>query len=315
MSSTYKLTFLANDHELDTAIEIMEDRLNATAVSTTKTESDEIVWTCEAYFVERPADQDISDILKTFTAYSVSQAIVPDIEELPEVDWVAKVQKDLAPVKIGNFVIHGSHDRNKLVNHPLNIEIDAGQAFGTAHHGTTKGCLSALQTVFKIGRFKNVLDLGTGTGILAIAAHKLDRSIDICASDIDKVSTEVASENAKVNQLYNMIDFIHAPGLAHQRLKHKLPFDLIIANILAKPLIQLAPELSRATKKNGFVILSGLLQTQEREVLANYKNNGFSIVKRIPIDEWMTLILKKSAGSISLQAGECNTALSINKLF
>lgn len=290
---TYKLTFSVHKSDADTANTLLEEMLEATAISISEIDKQKDHWKLEAYFEERPDETAANNILDTLPYTSRQKANSVSIEKLPDVDWVSKVQSNLSPVYVGNMVIHGSHDTEKLRSHPLSIEIDAGQAFGTAHHGTTKGCMLAIQQVLKKRYYRNILDLGTGSGILAIAIAKLQKNSLITASDIDLISTVVAKENCFNNNVGNIVNTLHAESLKHSNIQQKMPFDLVVANILAGPLITLAPQLARATKDGGTLILSGLLEKQSRSVIAAYRNVGFTLEWRIPLDGWMTLILNK----------------------
>ena len=291
MPDTYKLSlFLANE-KIDVCSTLFEEVLSATAISTSKSEEQPEKWKLEAYFVDMPSKDALVEVLNNIDEPAYVNDASSLIEVLPEQDWVSKVQQDLSPVKAGWFTIFGHHDRDKFIGCPYAIEIDAGQAFGTAHHGTTKGCLLAIQIASKSRRHNKILDLGTGTGILAIAAQKLNKSAQIIASDIDKISTKVAKDNCRINKAGPAIEVIHATGVHHNRLKQR--FDFIIANILAEPLIKLAPAFSQRIHPRGNIILSGLLASQAREVIANYINNDFVLTHKIIIDEWATLIMTK----------------------
>ena len=204
------------------------------------------------------------------------------------------MQSGLSPIRAGRYFIHGSHDRHLASARAGDIEIDAGQAFGTAHHGTTKGCLLALDHLFKGNgdrRIKNVFDLGTGTGLLAIAAARSLRR-PVLASDIDPISVKTAIDNAALNQIGPLVEIIKANGLAHRKIQSRAPYDLLIANILAAPLLAMAPSIKKVMQARGHLILSGLLRTQSRAIEARYKGQGFRLVERLPLDEWMTLILR-----------------------
>ena len=255
--------------------------------------ADPSIWTLQAYFEAPPKLENIKCHL---TAHHPSPLPPIQIEKVPETDWVALVQSGLSPIYAGRYFIHGSHDRH-LAGHARagEIEIDAGQAFGTAHHGTTKGCLLALDLLFKRQRgrpYQKVLDLGTGSGLLAIAAA---RSLHhkIMASDIDPISVATARDNAALNQVGPLVQTLQANGLAHRQLQANGPYDLLIANILAAPLLHMAPQITKAVARNGVLVLSGLLRTQSRSIEARYKGQGFRLRKRLPLDEWMTLILQK----------------------
>jgi ribosomal protein L11 methyltransferase len=196
----------------------------------------------------------------------------------------------LPPVRAGRFFVYGLHDRGRTPVNAVNLRIEAGAAFGTGHHGTTVGCLMAYDALLKARRFAKVLDVGTGTGVLAIAAARTGARIAV-GTDIDPVSVRIARENAKVNAA--RARFAHAAGLGDPRVRAAAPYDLVFANILARPLVGLAQAIRRATRPGGLVILSGLLRTQERYVRAAYLARGFRIVRRIHRDAWATLVLRK----------------------
>ena len=263
------------------------DEIDPPAISTHET-ADPLIWALDAYYQSNP---DLGEI-KNFLEPVASPLPLMELEKLENKDWVALVQMGLSPICAGRYFIHGSHDRERAGQRSGDIEIDAGQAFGTAHHGTTKGCLLALDHLFKSQRYDNVLDLGTGTGLLAIAAAKISRR-PVLASDIDPISVRIANENAALNKVGPLVRAIEADGLHHHALQTRGPYDLMIANILAPPLVQMAPDIKRAMARHGHLILSGLLRTQSRSIEARYRGQGFTLVKRLPLDEWMTLILQK----------------------
>lgn len=211
----------------------------------------------------------------------------------PDIDWVARSQAGLAPVLAGGFYIHGSHDADKVPSSARPILIDAAQAFGTGHHETTTGCLIAIEQVLKTARPRNVIDLGTGTGVLAIAlAKKLRRRI--LATDIDPIATRVTIENAGLNGVSRRIEAVTAPGLDHIKIRRYAPFDLIVANILAGPLAQLAPEISRAALPGAPIILSGILRRQAARVIAAYGAQDVILKRRLNRGDWATLIFQKA---------------------
>jgi ribosomal protein L11 methyltransferase len=213
-------------------------------------------------------------------------------EPLGEVDWVATTLAGLKPVRSGRFIVHGTHDRHVPRPHEHAILIDAGQAFGTGHHGTTAGCLDMLGSVLKRRRFGNVLDLGTGSGVLAIAAARAI-PVDVLASDIDPVSTTVARENARLNQVAGRVACITAKGFGHPAFKERAPFDLILANILARPLELLARDLSAHLSRPGTVILSGLLPHQKARIVSAYRAQGLRLSQVHLREGWLTLVMEK----------------------
>jgi len=217
------------------------------------------------------------------------------LEILPDIDWVRHALDGLKPVRVKRFFVHGSHDRDKIRPHDLAIEIDAGQAFGTGHHGTTCGCLEMIERIIKIEQPRRIVDLGTGSGVLAIASAKMQRSENtkILASDIDPIAVRVARDNIHNNGVTPLIETMTATGVQHRHFVNWAPFDLIIANILARPLMNLAPKLAPIVKKGGSLILSGLLDSQRDSVMAAFRNNGLYHQSSLYRHGWATLHLKK----------------------
>ena len=213
-------------------------------------------------------------------------------EVLPDIDWVAKSLEGLQPVRAGRFLVHGSHDRHKRRTGDLAIEIEAGLAFGTGHHGTTSGCLEMIETVVRRERPKNALDLGTGSAVLAIAVAKLAH-IPVLATDIDPVATKVAAQNVRLNRVSAYVVTRTAPGFAAPIFRARAPFDLIVANILARPLMRLAPDMARSAALGGSLILSGILERQRNAVIAAYTGQSFRHVRTFTRGEWVTLHLKR----------------------
>ncbi|RCW86081.1 50S ribosomal protein L11 methyltransferase [Phyllobacterium bourgognense] len=215
-------------------------------------------------------------------------------EQVPDIDWVAHSLEGLKPVRAGRFFVHGSHDRDKRRINELGIEIDAGQAFGTGHHGTTSGCLDMISQVIRREHPRNALDLGTGSAVLAIGIAKL-APIRILATDIDPVAVAVAQENVVKNGVAARIQTETATGFHHPAMRAAAPFDLIVANILARPLMQLAPEMRKHLAWGGSLILSGILETQREKVLAAYRVQGLFHMKTLRREGWVTLHLKAKA--------------------
>ena len=211
-------------------------------------------------------------------------------ERLADADWLAMAWSGLPPVRAGRFFVYGMHDRGRLPAGTVNLRIEAGAAFGTGHHGTTVGCLQAYDKLIKAKRFNKVLDVGAGTGLLAIAAARTGSKIAV-GTDIDKPSVRISKENAKVNRANAR--FVHASGLSNRLVADNAPYDLVFANILARPLISLAQDIKNALVPGGTVILSGLLRTQERMVKAAYVSRGFKVVDRIHRDAWAALVLRR----------------------
>lgn len=233
------------------------------------------------------AEQRLTGILRD---YRQSETI--GREELPDVDWVARSLEGLKPVRADRFFVHGSHDRHRRRIGDLAIEIEAGLAFGTGHHGTTAGCLEMIGRVVRREHPVNALDLGTGSAVLAIALAKLAH-IPVLATDIDPIATKVAADNARLNGVSALVHTATAPGFHSPVFGQRGPFDLIVANILARPLMQLAPQMAAHLVPGGSLILSGILERQRDAVLAAYSGQRLRHVRTLPREGWVTLHLKR----------------------
>ena len=245
------------------------------------------LWEVGAYFSEKPDDISLALLAAVFQAEEFK------ISELPQIDWVSKVQRSLKPVVAGRFFVYGSHDSDKVPPDCEPLLIEASMAFGTGHHGTTKGCLLALEQLIKVGfKAKNVIDVGCGTAVLAMAAARIF-SANVIASDIDSVAHSVAKMNILANGLDRNIQCFEASGFAHEQIKTKNPFDLIFANILLAPLLAIATDISKYSLSGGYVVLSGILSEQAELVVKKYTGVGFSLSNQIEIGEWVTIIFRK----------------------
>jgi ribosomal protein L11 methyltransferase len=248
-------------------------------------EEDESVgaWRIDAY----PTTDDEADALRAhLSGFELRVAEAP----LADSDWLAMALSGLPPVRAGRFFIYGVHDRGRVPPNTVNLRIEAGAAFGTGHHGTTVGCLLAFDALLKAERFSRVLDVGTGAGVLAIAADRTGSAVTR-GTDIDPVSVRIARENAVVNAAasrFTLADDLRAP-----LVRREAPYDLVFANILALPLVGLAQEIRGALRPGGVAILSGLLRPQARMVLAAYLSRGFRLQRRIGRDAWATLVLRR----------------------
>lgn len=213
-------------------------------------------------------------------------------EKIPDINWLEHVYKNYPPVEAGRFFVHGGHVTEYPTN-KIEISLNAATAFGTGEHGTTKGCLLALNDLFENHSFKKPLDMGCGAGVLSIAMAKVLQT-QVTAIDCDDEAVRVATENAKINTVSDYITVACGDGFKTELAQTNAPYDLIAANILGGVLVDIAPELNAATNTNGIIILSGVLQTQEEWVCSTYENLGFSVLKTYPIDEWQTIVLKKA---------------------
>jgi ribosomal protein L11 methyltransferase len=265
-----------------------------TGVGVFEIEDDSGLWEVGAYFLEPP---DLV-MLEVFALAFNSKPFA--VSELPEVDWVAKVKRELSPVEAGRFFVYGSHDADKIEEvlaqgGRIPLLIEATVAFGTGHHGTTLGCLRAWDRLYSEGlRPSNVADIGCGTAVLAMAAAAVLPEARVIASDIDQVAVDVAEANIAINGLAGRVQCLEAAGFAHPVLKAAAPFDLIFANILKGPLIELAPSMAENTALNGLVILSGLLVVQAESVTAAYVAAGFTLASREDLGEWSALVLRRT---------------------
>jgi ribosomal protein L11 methyltransferase len=247
-------------------------------------------WDVTIYFGQAPNEAAIRDLIALAAGEEAARSVQFDTVEAK--DWVRATLDELVPVHAGRFVVHGQHDRAKVTPNKLGIEIEAALAFGTGHHGTTRGCLLLLDHVLKAHQPRRVLDLGTGTGVLAIAAAKALQT-QVLASDIDALSVKVAAENARANGAGPFVEVTWGNGFAAPRLRERRPFDLILANILANPLRQMATPMSRHLATGARVILSGLLTPQAPAVIAAYRARGLVIERHIRIEGWSSLLLHK----------------------
>ncbi|ATG42461.1 ribosomal protein L11 methyltransferase PrmA [Phaeobacter piscinae] len=246
------------------------------------------LWEVGGYFTETPDEAGLALLATMFDA----QPFV--ISELPETDWVAHVRRELAPVEAGRFFVYGSHDADKVPADRIPLLIEAAMAFGTGHHGTTLGCLKALDTLIEDGFVGDkVADIGCGTAVLAMAAARVWDG-QILASDIDQVAVDVAEANLKANDMEGRVHCLEAAGFDARALAEAAPFDLIFANILKGPLVALAPDVAAHLRSDGYAILSGLLNEQADEVQGVYAQNGINLVQRSEIGDWTTLLLQKT---------------------
>ena len=242
--------------------------------------------TIEAYFAERPASAAVAAAL---AATGVEPSDIT-IESLPALDWVAESQKGLPPLRAGRFFVHGAHAAGEVPAGAIAIRIDAGQAFGTGHHESTRGCLLALDALARRGRPRICLDLGCGSGILAIAMAKRWRA-PVLASDIDPLAVAVTAANVRLNGVAPWVRTVASDGAGRLGLVRPGPYDLIAANILAGPLSAMAGDLARVLALGGRLILSGLLLSQENAVLAPYRARRLRPMRRLVLGDWVTLVL------------------------
>ena len=283
------LTTLAGETAAQALAEAIEDlQPEPEGVGVFEVEDGSGLWEVGAYFTDAPDDIALS----LLAAVHGAKPFV--VSEVPEIDWVAKVKRELSPVEAGRFFVYGSHDADRVPEGRIALMIEASMAFGTGHHGTTLGCLRALDRLEKAGVVgQNVADIGCGTAVLAMAAASIWPN-PVIASDIDAVAVEVAEANVKVNGLEGRVICLEAAGFDHPQIAAAAPFDVVFANILMGPLIQLAPSMGAHVAPGGRAILSGLLVEQADDVAAAYVAEGFTVETREDLGEWTALTLLKA---------------------
>lgn len=247
-------------------------------------------WRLAVHFPQPPDDAALRAQVALVAGEDAAAAL--SIEAMPDTDWVAQSLAGLRPVRAGRFLVHGAHNRLSVRPNDIGIEIEAALAFGTGHHGTTRGCLLALDDLAKRRQVRKVLDVGTGTGVLAMAAAKR-LHVPVVASDIDRIAVGAARGNALLNRIGPTVTFVHAAGARAHAICAGAPYDLIFANILLGPLTRLAPPLARLATSRSRIVLSGLLPAHANAALAIYRAQGFRLERRIPLEGWMTLVMKR----------------------
>jgi ribosomal protein L11 methyltransferase len=265
--------------EAEAISETLLDAIEPEPQAVSLVEADEMrdLWQVEAYYEDAPSPEALERLRLDPADIS--------IEPLPDTDWVAQSLEGLAPVRAGRFLVHGSHD-SQLPPGGVRLEITAGTAFGTGHHETTRGCLLAADWWLKRHRPRRILDMGSGTGVLAIAAAKVSRARAL-AVDIDPEAVRVTRDNARLNGTCDLVRAALALPVADR------PYDLIFANILAGPLVELAGELASRLERGGALILSGLMAGQERQVAAAYRNRDLRLERRLRLGNWSILVFTR----------------------
>jgi ribosomal protein L11 methyltransferase len=249
-------------------------------------------WTVEIHFEHAPDEVAVRSLVGSLAGDAACENLA--FATVAARDWVAQSLEGLQMVAAGRFVVHGAHHRDRVMPNRTGIEIEAALAFGTGHHGTTRGCLMALDRILKRRRPRRILDVGTGTGVLAIAAARAARRA-VLAGDIDPMSVRIARDNARLNRVGALVEIIWASGLSDRRMRTRAPFDLVFANILLRPLKLLAKPIRRLAAPGARVVISGLLPGQANAALAAYRTLGLVLERRVPLDGWATLVLARVA--------------------
>jgi ribosomal protein L11 methyltransferase len=290
---TSRATFAIGDERTARrVVDLLNESLDDDQAAVAAYERSDGRWDISVHFAAAPDQASIRELVRLAAGDDVAQNITFDTVEAK--DWVKASLENLIPVPAGRFIVHGRHDRARVAPNRLGIEIEAALAFGTGHHGTTRGCLLLLDRVLRSREPKRVLDLGTGTGVLAIAAAKALRR-RVLASDIDPVSVHVARDNARLNGVGNLVEAICATGFSAPQFALRGPFDLVLANILANPLRQMATPMAAHLAPSAWVILSGLLPHQANSVIASYRARGLLLRRHLRIDGWSSLLMQRTA--------------------
>ncbi len=260
----------------------------------TRTWNDGEPWLVEIYFGNQPDETEVRRLVAS--ACNDDLAATATFARVEQRDWVAASLEGLEAVREGRFVVHGSHGRSRVAVGDIGIEIEAALAFGTGHHGTTRGCLAALNVVGRRRIPHRILDVGTGTGVLAIAAARRWKR-PVAAGDIDPIAVSTAAANARANRAGRLVRPVLAKGTAQARLRAGSPYDLVLANILARPLKALAPALRPLVAPGGEIILSGLLDGDVPGVVSAYRTQGFALTRRRDLEGWATLMMRRPGPS------------------
>jgi ribosomal protein L11 methyltransferase len=289
---TSRATFAIGDERTARrVVDLLNESLDDDQAAVAAFERSDGRWDVSVHFAEAPDEASIRELVSLAAGGDIAKHITFDAVEAK--DWVKASLEDLVPVHAGRFIVHGRHDRARVAPNKLRIEIEAALAFGTGHHGTTRGCLLLLDQVLRAHFPRRVLDLGSGTGVLALAAAKALRR-RILASDIDPVSVGVARENARLNGAGNLVEAICATGFSAPEFAARGPFDLVLANILANPLRQMATPMAAHLAPSALVILSGLLLHQAQGVIAAYRARGLILRRHLQIDGWSSLLMQRA---------------------
>ena len=286
---TFVARLTADEASARRIADLMAETLDPNEVVCAAFERPDKKWQVDLHFGERPETARLREMISLAANDKLASCLT--VEKVAPRDWIKESLIGLRPVTAGRFVVHGAHDRERVPRHCVGLEIEAATAFGTGHHGTTRGCLLALDALARRARRpRHILDLGTGTGILAIAAAKIFR-MPVLAVDIDPRSCVVARENARLNGVGSLVTVVHAAGLRAPEVVKRAPFDLVMANILLKPLQRLAAPVARQLMPNARMVMSGILNAQANAALGAYRSQGLVLERSFVLDGWTTPIM------------------------
>src|SRR5271165_4969705 len=295
-NAAFSLTLVTDEKRARTVADLVVESFEPAEVASSAFETEERwpgggrAWLVEAYFGFEPDEDEVRALIAAASDEETARSATFGLTE--KQDWVANALAGLQPVRAGRFLVHGSHDRAKVRANDVAIEIEAGLAFGTGHHGTTRGCLLHFDRLIKRRRPQAVLDVGCGAGVLAIASAKVLKR-KVWLGDIDPVAVEVANANARLNGVGQFCQAVRSRGVENRLLREGAPYDVVFANILAKPLRLLAPSLATVTAPDGDAIVSGLLMADVPAVLSSWRAQGFFLAERIDLEGWSSLRLSR----------------------
>jgi ribosomal protein L11 methyltransferase len=295
-NAAHVMRLVSDERRARSVADLIVESFEPAEAASTAFETDELLpgggeaWLVEAYFGREPDEGAVRALIAVASDETTARSATFGLTE--KRDWVANSLAGLKPVRAGRFLVHGAHDRTRVRANDIAIEIEAGLAFGTGHHGTTRGCLLHFDHLLKRRRPKRVLDVGCGAGVLAIAAAKVLRR-KVWLGDIDPIAVEVTSGNARLNGVGALCRAIVSRGVENAAMREAAPYDLVFANILAKPLRLLAPSLAGVIKTDGEAIVSGLLLADVPGVLASWRAQGFALAERIELEGWASLRLRR----------------------
>jgi ribosomal protein L11 methyltransferase len=292
-TASFVARLIADEQTSRRVADLLSESLDPAEMACAAFEQPDGRWQVDVHFPSRPDEASLRAIIALAGGDKLASSL--SVQRVTPRNWVKESLIGLRPVTAGRFVVHGAHDRDRVPSHCISIEIEAATAFGTGHHGTTRGCLLALDSLARRTRPRRILDLGTGSGILAIAAAKLFR-VPVLATDIDPRSAQTARDNARLNGVGSLVTAIHAGDLRAPEIAKRAPFDLVMSNILLRPLQRLAAPVARQLEPNARVVLSGILKSQANAALTAYRSQGLMLERSFPLDGWFTPVMVALSG-------------------